>query len=209
MLPWLLIPVKSLVHGKSRLAPMLDDAARRELNETLLVRMLEAASECPGRDRTAVISECTEALRVATVHGATALRQSMGEGLNGAVGEGVRALRRDNANALMIVAADLPLVTGEDLLVIARGGNERELVIWTDKHRTGTNALFLPADASLRFRFGPDSCAAHAREARAGGLTVSVQFNPRVAFDIDTPEDLQRWYASNTTTESRDMRARL
>jgi len=40
-------------------------------------------------------------------------------------------------------------------------------------------------------------------------LTVSVQFNPRVAFDIDTPEDLQRWYASSTTTESRDVRARL
>ena len=54
---WLLIPVKSLADGKSRLQAVLADDARRQLNQMLLIRALAAASGYPGVARTGVISE--------------------------------------------------------------------------------------------------------------------------------------------------------
>lgn len=195
MAPWLLIPVKSLTEGKSRLQPVLDDDARRRLNQMLLMRILAAASEFPGSTRTAVISECASVLSLAADRGVLPIRQVAGGNLNDAVSQGVEVLRAMGAETILIVAADLPLVTSDDLMSIAARGNEkRELVIWTDKHRSGTNALHLPSKTALRFQFGPDSRAAHCRQGIAAAGAVSVQFNPRIAFDIDTPEDLRRWY---------------
>jgi 2-phospho-L-lactate guanylyltransferase len=193
MRPSLLIPVKSLADGKSRLKATLDDASRRQLVEALLARVLAAASDCQDIERTAVISECDEALRVAAMHGARAIRQASAAGLNNAASEGVQALRHEGAAAVMIVAADLPLVTTDDLSEIAGVGDEPRLAIWTDKHESGTNAPYVPSAADVQFAFGVDSCAAHQRAAIAAGLGVTIRVNRRIAFDIDTPEDLRRW----------------
>lgn len=208
MTTWLLIPVKSLADGKSRLRPILTDDARRELNQLLLTRILAAAEGFPGRTRTAVISECADVLGFAANRAMLPIRQAAGGGLNDAVGQGVAALRTTGADSILVVAADLPLVTAGDLSSIADRGKEmREVVIWTDKHRTGTNALNLPSMSTLRFRFGPDSCAAHRREGIVATGAVSVRFNPRVAFDIDTPDDLRRWYGGLGTPERDDINA--
>jgi 2-phospho-L-lactate guanylyltransferase len=195
MTPWLLIPVKSLLDGKSRLRPVLDDDARQRLVRMLLLRMLSAASGFPGRAHTAVISECAGVLGLAAAWGALPIRQTAGGSLNDAASEGVAALRARGAGAILVAAADLPFVTSADLMDITHRANEtRELVIWADKHRSGTNALHLPANTALRFRFGPDSCAAHYREGIAAVGAAAVEFNAHIAFDIDSPEDLRYWY---------------
>jgi len=208
MNPWLLIPVKSLADGKSRLRPVLTDDARRGLNQFLLTRILAAAEGFPGRARTAVISECADVLGFAADRAMLPIRQAAAGGLNHAVGQGVEVLRMTGADSILVVAADLPLVTAGDLLSIAYRGKEmREVVIWTDKHRTGTNALSLPSMTALRFRFGPDSCAAHHHEAIVAAGAASVRFNPRIAFDIDTPDDLRQWHGGLGAREPDDVDA--
>lgn len=197
MTTWLLVPVKSLTEGKRRLRPILSEAARQRFNKLLLTHMLDAASGCPRSLRTAVISECAGVLDVAAQQGMLPIRQAAGGSLNDALGQGMEVLRNRGADAILVVAADLPLVTTDDLMSIAdRGEGKGELIIWTDKHRSGTNALYLPPNVALRFQFGPDSCAAHLHQGIVAAGAASVEIHPRIAFDIDTPEDFRRWYCS-------------
>jgi len=194
MMPRLIVPMKSLAEGKSRLRSVLTDEARRQLNYGLLLRILTAASEFPGSTRTAVISECADVLGVAAAMGALPLRQAPGSNLNDALKQGVDALRERSGDAILIAAADLPLITADDLKKMADiGRGEREVVVWTDKHRRGTNALYLPNDVTLSFQFGHDSCAKHYREGVAATGGASIEIDPHIAFDIDTADDLRQW----------------
>jgi 2-phospho-L-lactate guanylyltransferase len=114
--------------------------------------------------------------------------------LDAALALGVRTLRAAGAGAIIIAAGDLPLLRSDDLIGLARlGSRTGAVVVCPDRHRSGTNALYLPPGARLRFQFGPRSGLAHRREARRAGLAALVHGNPRIAFDVDTPEDYAHW----------------
>jgi len=192
--PWLLIPVKSLGDGKSRLRQMWDAPARRALNEFLVRRMLRISSEFPGTHRTAVISACEDALLIAKSHGIHAIRQFSEPGLNCAAEEGLAALRGLGATDVLVLASDEPLVRPSDIRGLSeRGARHREVLICPDKHNAGTNAIYLPGQASFRFQFGEGSCRKHFREALRAGLVPRLYLNKRIAFDIDTSADLRLW----------------
>jgi 2-phospho-L-lactate/phosphoenolpyruvate guanylyltransferase len=192
--PWLLIPVKSLHTGKSRLRAVLTDDARLALNEFFLRRMLETARRFPGRERTAVISDCESVLRIATACSVRTIPQISGPGLNRAAREGVIALRRLGAGDIALVACDVPMVRPSDLRELADPGlSEGRIVICPDKHRTGTNAILIPSGAHMEFRFGENSLSWHCRAALRAGFVARLHVNPRIAFDIDTPRDLATW----------------
>jgi 2-phospho-L-lactate guanylyltransferase len=194
MKPWLLIPAKSLATGKSRLHRVLEDGARRDLNARLLRRMLATAARFPGHERTAVVSECEDVLRLADERGVRCIRQATGTGLNSAAEEGMDELRKLGAQDVLVIACDEPLVLPSDIREIAdvrtRVGG---IVICPDRHYRGTNAILVPCDARLQFQFGESSFAKHCQEALRLGFAPTVHVNERIAFDIDTPGDLMMW----------------
>lgn len=194
MTPWLLIPVKAFDKGKSRLRTVLADDTRRALNEFFLRRMLATAQQFPGSARTAVISECDRVLQIAAACGVQTVRQTSGPGLNRAASEGMAKVRRRGARSVLLIASDLPTLRPSDLRELADSARRGSgIVICPDKHRTGTNAILLPRDAHLRFRFGNGSFLGHCSEAMRAGFPPIVHFNARVAFDVDSPQDLVLW----------------
>jgi 2-phospho-L-lactate/phosphoenolpyruvate guanylyltransferase len=194
MRPWLIIPVKSLAHGKSRLAAVLSARGRRQLNELLLRRMLATAALFPGTQRTAVVSRCEETLTIARHCGVLALREPRRRGLNAAVASALRRVRARGATAVMLAACDLPRLRTRDLRAMARAGAlVRGLLLCPDTSGSGTNALYLAAGTVVRFRFGRASLRGHLREARRRGLPVRLHRSARIAADIDTPAQLRRW----------------
>lgn len=194
MTPWLLIPVKSFTTGKSRLTPFLEHGTRRQLNEFFLYRVLETASHYPGHDHTAFISDCDEVIAMVEAYGFLAIRQTGGAGLNTAAAQGVAELRRRAAWPVLLMPCDEPDVRPADLRRIAAiGASTGRIVICPDKHGTGTNALYLPPDARMEFQFGEGSLERHCDEARRIGFEPRVYYNPRIAFDIDAPQDLLTW----------------
>jgi 2-phospho-L-lactate guanylyltransferase len=194
MTPWLLIPVKAFDAGKSRLRAALADDARRALNEYFLRRMLATASRFPGAARTAVISECERVLRAAAGWGVRTIPQRSGPGLNRAAREGVDHLSRLGAARIILIACDVPTVRPADLRELADfAPQDRSVVICPDKQGRGTNALGLAAGTRMDFRFGEGSFSAHCRAAAHAGLVPRPHHNPRIALDIDTPEDLVLW----------------
>lgn len=194
MRPWLLVPAKSLAAGKSRLRRVLKSDERRDLNVRFLRRMLSTAARFPGRDCTAVVSECEEVLRLAGQCGVRTIRQTSGPGLNPATEEGISALRGLGAQDIIVIACDEPLVRPSDIRGIAdvraRAGG---IVICPDRHYRGTNAMLVPCGATPRFQFGERSFARHCQEARRLGYVPTVHVNARIAFDVDTPGDLMMW----------------
>src|SRR4051794_34429788 len=69
-------------------------------------------------------------------------------------------------------------------------GATGSVVIVSDRHGAGTNALLLTPPRALSPCFGPGSLARHAARARAGGATVRVAHAPSLELDVDTPRDL-------------------
>lgn len=188
--PWLLLPVKSLSRGKQRLKPALGDRERAQLNEFFLVRMLVAASQYPGLERTAVVSEDADAAGIASSRGARVIR-SDGMDLNQALTFGRHKLSSEHDRPLLVLPVDLPFVEPGDIQQISLLGREHATIICPDRNRTGTNAIFFSSRAVFPFRFGHNSFQMHQDEAiRCCGRRPYIHFNSQIALDIDTPPDL-------------------
>jgi 2-phospho-L-lactate guanylyltransferase len=185
---WLLLPVKSLACGKSRLAPALGEAQRRALNEFFLDHILAVAAQFPGLHRTAVVSSDPDALAEAARHGTRTIACAQ-SGLNRALTLGCQEVHRAGGEEILILPIDLPLVEPNDLLEVASFG-AHSVVICPDKAGIGTNAMFLSSCSEIEFKFGKDSYRRHQEETTRCGLVPKLHFNERIASDVDVPGDL-------------------
>ena len=160
----IVVPAKALSRGKSRLAPVLDEADRRALSlrflDSVLRACLAARGVAPGCVR--IVSDGEDALARAAPSGVAALAQS-GRGLNRALDQARRAARQDGAAALVVLSSDLPFVAAGDVERLLAAAAPGVATVAPDRAGRGTNALALPAAADFRFRFGRDSAAAHGR----------------------------------------------
>ncbi len=185
-----LIPVKELSVAKARLAPVLDEAGRRELALAMFRDVLAAALACPALDGVAVATRDADVLACAEEAGGQGLDEP-GD-LNEALTSAAATLKRQSATRLIILAADLPLAAPREIEAVARADADVVVVPSTDG---GTNALALPGDGpagAIAFQFGPDSARRHLAAARRAGLRSLRLELPALALDIDTPADLER-----------------
>lgn len=191
------VPVKDLRGTKSRLAPVLDPAARAGLTLYMMGRVVSRALEA-GVDAVGVVSPDPIVLDEALKKGAAPLPQES-RGLNPALEEGRSWATKNGASALLVLPADLPLIEAEDVrevLAAAAGGSP--VVIVPDGDRSGTNALYLRPPETLPFLFGPDSFEAHLGAARDRDAGARVCENGHLSFDLDTAGDLARYRGGGT-----------
>lgn len=187
---WLIVPVKSLVEGKSRLAGVLSAAERRRLNERLFAHVVETARGDGYGERLLVVSGCEETRDFARTLGTTAIDEPASGGLNGALAAARDHVLEQGGGNILVVSADLPLATAGELgQVREHASGDAAAVICRDRHGSGTNALYLTRPQGFRFAFGEGSAAAHQAEASRCGLTVAVVDIAGIGFDIDTPTD--------------------
>jgi 2-phospho-L-lactate guanylyltransferase len=181
-----LIPVKDLPKAKARLAPVLDEDGRRELTTALYRDVLTAAVECPAVDRVGVVSLDPDALAIATAAGAEAM--AVPGDLNDSLNAAAKILVDEGVDRILVLHADLPLVSATAIETIARSTSDVALVSPSDG---GTNALACPAGA-FAFQYGPGSAQAHREAAWDADLEPELLELPDLALDIDTPGDLER-----------------
>jgi 2-phospho-L-lactate guanylyltransferase len=191
------VPVKDLRGTKSRLAPVLDPAARAGLTLYMMGRVVSRALEA-GVDAVGVVSPDPIVLDEALKKGAAALPQES-RGLNPALEEGRSWATKNGASALLVLPADLPLIEAEDVRdVLAAAADGSPVVISPDGARSGTNALYLRPPDVLPFLFGPDSFEAHLRAARDRDAEARVCENGHLSFDLDTAGDLAKYREGGT-----------
>ncbi len=190
------VPVKPLVDGKSRLASTLSPAARRQLNCRMLERTLNRLQVFPGAERSWIVSRCADVLTLAGGRGFNAVFEPGLGGLNDAMALGVRCSVAAGAESVLSMPVDLPWGNGEDLRsLLACTAGERICLLVPDQHGTGTNLLWQSRVAMTGFAFGVGSLMRHAELARRAGLTPVVAKSALFGFDIDEPGDLRRWQA--------------
>jgi len=185
----ILIPLKRLAAAKQRLRPAIGDAERRALMVSMLQRVADAACASGVGPVTLVSSEprAPELARQLAIGHADDAGLPWNDGL-------VHALDslRPVPAAVIYLAADLPLVTADDLRVFAAAIPQRGIAV-ARAHDGGTNALGLRPPTAIAPRFGVDQSAAeHVTRAQAAGLDQFVVDLPGLAFDVDTPADVAR-----------------
>jgi 2-phospho-L-lactate guanylyltransferase len=118
--------------------------------------------------------------------------EGSGRGETGAVELAVKVCRERGASALAVIPGDIPLLTAADVDVVLQHGRHYDVVIVPSWDSRGTNAVLLRPPDALQLRFGSWSFFPHVKQAKRKGLSYKVVRLPRVALDVDTPDDLAR-----------------
>jgi 2-phospho-L-lactate/phosphoenolpyruvate guanylyltransferase len=185
---WLIVPVKPLQEGKSRLASVLTPVERATLMSRLLQQLLLRAQSAAMFDEILVVSRDPEVWALAHLTGAGALREE-GRELNLALEQARRWALDQGAEAILVLPADLPLVTVTDLRQLVQLVYERPGVVLAPSRGGGTSALLLRPPNAIPFSFGLDSFRQHRHLAHAAGHALQIYQSETLAFDVDLPED--------------------
>ncbi|HET6595000.1 MAG TPA: 2-phospho-L-lactate guanylyltransferase [Anaerolineales bacterium] len=189
---WAIVPVKPLRRGKSRLASALSEDERTELNRSLLQNTLKTFAEVREVEEVLVISRDPQVLAIARQYGARTVREDGQPGLNTALKRATVIAQVYATRGVLILPADLPLVTREDVLtLIERAGEAPTVVIAPDRHGTGTNALLVSPAGLIEYDFGENSFQSHCQRAQEAGARVEIVNLPTLGLDLDLPEDLE------------------
>ncbi len=189
---WAIIPVKPLRRGKSRLAGVLSLEARTALNHYLLSNTLETLASVPEIEYSLVVSRDPEALTIAREYGARTVQEQGSPQLNIALTRATMVAVSHSVQGVIIIPADLPLLTAEDIREVVRHASDPPVVVITpDRHHQGTNALLISPPGLIRYEYGPNSFQRHCDQAQKAGARLVVCERVSVALDIDLPEDLE------------------
>ena len=189
---WAIVPAKSLLQGKSRLRPVLDDEERAHFARRLLEHVLDVVGAC-GLDGVLVATGGDDVAAIAGARGAQVLRDR-GEGsLADVVDRALAEVASRGAASAVVLMADLPRIEAADVESLLAAVDEHDVALVRDHLGHHTNALAIAPPTAMATCFGrPDSFVAHCAGARAAGLRAIVLDSERVAFDVDLPADHQR-----------------
>jgi 2-phospho-L-lactate guanylyltransferase len=189
---WAIVPVKPLQRSKSRLGKILTREQRVALSQGLLIHTLEILTQTPGIDRILVVSRDSKALTLARQHGARTVLEQESPSLNRALSRATILARGYNVSSVLILPADLPLLTVQDLSTFLEAGRTPPVVVIApDRRGGGTNALLCSPPGIIEYAFGQHSFARHVERAREAEAKIELCSLPTLAFDLDVPEDLE------------------
>jgi len=191
MAMWAIVPVKPLRRGKSRLAGVLSQEERANLNRCLLTHTLETLAEIPDIEHVLVVSRDPAALSLARDYGARTVQEKGAPKLNVALARATVVVREYTTRGVLIVPADLPLITTQDIeIMLDHASDPPVVVVAPDRHRQGTNALLVCPVGLIKYDFGANSFNRHCELAKKAGARLEVVELPSLAVDVDLPEDL-------------------
>ena len=183
---WAIVPVKPLRRGKSRLSKILTEDERTDLNKRLLANTLETLSEIPEIEHVLVVSRDQAALSLAREFGARTVLENGMPLLNVALTRATVVAKEYATRGVLIVPADLPLITPEDVRVMLGKVKDSPVVIVApDRHREGTNALLVCPAGLIDYDFGPGSFERHCERARMVGARLEIVELDSLALDMD------------------------
>jgi 2-phospho-L-lactate guanylyltransferase len=189
---WAIVPVKPLRRGKSRLAGVLSEEERTQLNFFLLSHTLSVLSEVPHIDHVLVVSRDSAALALARDHGAKTVQEDGRPVLNTALRRATAIAQAYSTEGVLILPADIPLLQPADLEGLIKLAQEPPVVVIVpDRRRDGTNALLVRPAGVIDYAFGPGSFQKHCNRAIKFCVRLEVYENPAIGLDLDLPEDLE------------------
>jgi len=188
---WAIVPVKPLNRGKSRLSNVFTPQERMDLNRHLLSNTIVTLKEIPDIEHVLVVSRDPTALSIARKLGARTVQENGDPDLNIALTRATVVAKTYSTRGVLIVPADLPLITTEDIFAILdKAGEPPVVVVAPDRHRLGTNALLVCPTGLIEYHYGINSFQYHCELAISAGARLEICELPSLALDLDVPDDL-------------------
>ena len=202
MSTWAIIPVKPLNRAKSRLATALSPEERYRLAESMLRHVLEVVRNTPQVIGTLVISRDSKALSIAREYDARTVLETGTPELNAALMRATQVVAGWGGDSVLVLPADLPLVSTADIAnIITLGRGFPAIVLATDQHGDGTNALFMRPPGLIAYAYGPGSYERHKQLAAEAGVEAKLYYSDQLALDVDISTDLDEYRRTATLAE--------
>jgi 2-phospho-L-lactate guanylyltransferase len=157
----------------------------------LLAHTLDTLKSISEIEHVLVISRDPAALALSREHGARTVQEDGAPHLNVALARATVVAQNYATRGILIIPADLPLITPEDVRLMLERVNEPPVVVVApDRRHQGTNALLVCPAGLIEYDFGPGSFQRHCERARQVGARLEILELPSLALDMDLPEDL-------------------
>ena len=188
---WAIVPVKPLGLSKSRFASIFNQEERTDLNRHLLRNTLNTLSRVSEIEHVLVVSRDLAVLSLAREMGARTVQENGDPDINVALTRATIVAKTYSTQGVLILPADLPLITPEDVkMMLERATDPPVVVVAPDRHRNGTNALLVCPAGMIEYHYGDGSFEKHCELARDAGARVEICELPSLTLDLDNPEDL-------------------
>ena len=184
-----LIPVKSLVTAKSRLASSFTQHQRESLVLDMLHHVLCVLLDSELFEKVSVVSSDKQVLEKAYLWGAQAVIEEY-HGHNQALHAAALREVSEGVTTLLTISADLPLLTTQEIRCFYEKSLQYDLVLAPSRDGTGTNAIMVHPPLAVPYVFGPGSLKSYVEIAMQKHLSYSKLHSIGLALDIDTIDDL-------------------
>src|SRR5437667_2436604 len=184
-----LLPVKDFANAKQRLSAKLDPPARAGLARAMCLDVLKTLAETHVPNRVVVFTAADEVIQMARPFGFDVVLEKSVDGHSAAVNHMVSELLSSSSRILSI-ASDLPRLVPSEIDFALDAASDPVTLI-PSRDWTGTNGVVFISPARIAMEYGEGSLRRHLSKASAAGLRSDVMNLPGIAFDIDTPADLQ------------------
>lgn len=200
---WAVVPVKLLARTKQRLMPLLARHERGALARAMLADVLYALVHTRSLAGIMVITGDSDAAAMAHAAGAFVLADAEYAGTTAAVTKAARHLAAAGKNGMLVIPADVPLITPADVEIIVAAHRAAPAVTLVPASIDGgTNALACSPPGAVPVCFGDNSFRRHRDVARACGIEPQILQLEHLGYDIDRPADLAAFLACPSTTQS-------
>jgi len=202
MAVYAIVPVKRLGVSKRRLSKFLSPQERKFLTIAMLEDVLKALKSSVVPE-IVVVSSDPNVRMISERYGAFFFSPSH-NGLNPAVEEATAWCMRNQADSVLVIPADIPLLSSADVNKIVELGNcNGSTVVLSPSNNGGTNALFQKPPNLLYAQFGCRSFARYFRQAQNKGISIKFHYSTSIALDVDSEEDLLKLFESPITNDSK------
>ncbi len=185
----ILVPIKETAYAKQRLAAILTMEERIQLARAMCHDVLQTLAEWNDHPEVSVVTTDAFARELAA-HFKFGVIEDNNSGETHAIALATSESKTRGAIYTLVIPADIPLTSTEELQAIAEAAPSSGSVLVPDAAGRGTNAaLRSPADL-FSLHFGNDSYLPHLAAAKATGLPCVTLQLPGIARDIDRRDDL-------------------
>jgi 2-phospho-L-lactate guanylyltransferase len=187
-----LLPVKEFNNAKQRLAPAMDAPGRAALARAMLTDVLAALKRSRTPDRVVVFTAAEEVKEMVEPFGFEILFERSVEGHSAAVNLLLDEFS-GSSSSIFAIAGDLPKLTSSEIDFALNAASE-PITLLPSRDWTGTNGVVFIPPARIAMEYGEGSFRRHLSKVSAAGLRSDVIDLPGIAFDIDTPQDLEAYF---------------
>jgi len=184
-----LLPVKGFNDAKQRLVPALDAETRAGLARAMLTDVLNVLARTHVPQRVIIFTAADEVVQMTRPFGFDIVLEKSVDGHSSAVNHMVEELS-GTSSRLLCIACDLPRLAPSEI-DFALDAVSEPITLIPSRDWTGTNGVVFIPPARIVMEYGAGSFRRHLSKASAAGHTADVMNLPGMAFDLDTPEDLQ------------------